>query len=392
MAHPAGARIGSLLGSFEIIGSIGAGGMGDVYRARDRKLQREVAIKALPPEFAVDAERIARFEREAQLLAALHHPNIAGIHELLEHAGSRYLVLELVDGETLAERIQAGRLALDEVVPIARQIADALEAAHDQGIVHRDLKPANIKVRPDGAVKVLDFGLAKAIDTAVRRHSDEGLATRTSPAMTAAGVVLGTAAYMSPEQARGKPVDRRADIWAFGCVLYEMLTGTVVFAGETVSDTLGAILRDEPDWQRLPAGTPASLRKLIARCLQKDPRQRLPHIGAARFELEEASVIEPVAPSPDGPPARTNRFSWWIAALLALTTAGLAAALWREPRLDQPASASMILLPENSLVTPPNRFALSPDGRRLAFVAPDVNGRNNPSGDDQFLGFRCGDS
>src|SRR5262245_33536160 len=244
--------IGKELGPYRILEKLGEGGMGEVYRARDRKLQREVAIKALPREMAADAERIARFEREAQLLAALHHPNIGGIHELLEHDGHRYLVLELIDGHTLAERIGDRGLPIEDALPIARQIADALEAAHDQGIVHRDLKPANVKIRGDGVVKVLDFGLARVeAARAGEGGRDPESPTMTSPVMTAAGIILGTAAYMSPEQARGKAVDRRTDIWAFGCVLYEMLTGTLAFRGETVSDTIGAILRDDPDWARL---------------------------------------------------------------------------------------------------------------------------------------------
>ena len=265
--------------------------MGAVYRARDTKLGREVAIKVLLPAVANDAERLARFEREAKTLASLNHPNIAHIHGLEDAGGITALVLELVEGPTLATRIAQGPIPFDEALPIAKQIADALEAAHEQGIIHRDLKPANIKVRPDGTVKVLDFGLAKAMEP-VGAAATAGASmspTITTPA-TLAGMILGTAAYMSPEQARGQNVDTRTDIWAFGCVLFEMFTGQRAFPGHDVTDTLAAIVRAEPDWSRLPADVPPQLRTHIERCLRKDRRQRLQAIGDARIDLEALAV------------------------------------------------------------------------------------------------------
>ncbi|HET9372339.1 MAG TPA: serine/threonine-protein kinase, partial [Vicinamibacterales bacterium] len=245
---------GSRLGSYEILGSLGAGGMGEVYRAVDTNLKRQVAIKMLPAAVATDAERLGRFQREAEMLAALNHPNIAHIFGLEKSGGTFALAMELVEGPTLADRIARGAVPPHEAIAIARQMADALESAHEQGIIHRDLKPANIKVRGDGTVKVLDFGLAKALDQDARRgNADSGQAvTVTSPAMTAAGIILGTAAYMAPEQAKGRPVDARADIWAFGCVLFEMLVGRAPFAGESVVDILSAVLQKDPDWSALP--------------------------------------------------------------------------------------------------------------------------------------------
>src|SRR5437870_2538118 len=251
---------GTRLGPYEILSALGAGGMGEVYRARDTTLNRDVAIKVLPDLFASEADRLARFTREAQTLASLNHPNIAHIHGLEESGGVRALVMELVEGEDLAQRIAHGAIPLDDALPIAIQIAEALEAAHEQGIIHRDLKPANIKVRPDGTVKVLDFGLAKAMEPVGGAPNVSQSPTITTPAiMTGAGVILGTAAYMSPEQARGKTVDKRADIWAFGCVLYEMLTGTRAFAGDDVSEVLASVLAREPDWTRLPSNFPPAL-------------------------------------------------------------------------------------------------------------------------------------
>src|SRR5687768_5103240 len=275
---------GTRIGVFEIASSLGAGGMGEVYRARDTRLNRDVAIKVLPDTLASDFDRVARFTREAQTLAALNHPHIAQIYGVEEFDARRALVIELVEGETLAERLARGALPLDEALPIARQIADALEVAHEAGIIHRDLKPANIKLRPDGSVKVLDFGLAKAIEPAAAPVRD---ATFTSPAVTQAGIILGTASYMSPEQAKGKPVDRRADIWAFGCVLFEMLTGRTLFAAETVTETLARVIEREPDLSALPATTPLAVRTVLARCLVHDPRRRLRDIGEARVVLEQ---------------------------------------------------------------------------------------------------------
>jgi len=264
---------GTRLGPYEILSPLGAGGMGEVYRARDAKLNREVAIKVLPEALAEDAERLARFQREAQVLAALNHPHIAAIYGLEKSGNVEALVLELVEGETLAEKIAAGPVPIEEALAIARQIADALEAAHEKGIVHRDLKPANVKVTPDGKVKVLDFGLAKAL-TGDRSSPDVTHSPTLTAAATQAGVVIGTAAYMSPEQARGRSVDKRADIWAFGAVLYEMLSGRKAFEGETVSDTLAAVLRADIDWAALPRETPSSVRRVLRRCLDRDPPTR----------------------------------------------------------------------------------------------------------------------
>ncbi len=280
---------GTRLGAYEIVSPIGAGGMGEVYRATDSKLKRDVAIKVLPAAFAADAERLARFQREAEMLAALNHPNIASIYGLEETGGGHALVMELVDGPTLADLIAQQRtgMPVSEVMPIARQILDALEAAHEHGIIHRDLKPANIKVREDGAVKVLDFGLAKSLEVQ-RSGALADSPTITSPAMTAAGIILGTAAYMSPEQARGRFVDKRTDIWAFGAVVYEMLTGKRAFDGEDVSMTLAAVMKAEPDWTAAAAEAPPSLRACLTRCLQKDPRQRLRDVGDVRLVIDGA--------------------------------------------------------------------------------------------------------
>ena len=283
---------------------IGEGGMGAVYRATDSSLSRQVAIKVLPDAFAADPDRLARFEREAKTLASLNHPNIAAIYAVEKSAGITALVMELVEGNDLSQRIARGAIPLDEALPIAKQIAEALEAAHEQGIIHRDLKPANIKLRSDGTVKVLDFGLAKAMD------AEAGLAGRpggaagvsrpglsvspmlTSPAqMTGVGVILGTAAYMAPEQARGNVVDKRADLWAFGCVLWEMLTGHRLFEGATVSDTLAAVLETEPDWSTLPADTPAPIRTLRRRCVEKDRIKRIVDIAVAQFLLNDEGVL-----------------------------------------------------------------------------------------------------
>ena len=287
---------GRQLGHYEILEPLGKGGMGEVYRARDRKLGRDVAIKVLPDALAGDAERLTRFQREARLLAALNHPNVASIHGLEESEGTHYLVLELVEGQTLAERISRGPIPVPEAVAIAGKIADGLEEAHERGIVHRDLKPANIKLTPDGKVKVLDFGLAKTFagESAEGDSSESPTLARDA---TREGVVLGTAAYMSPEQARGQGVDARSDLWSFGCVLWECLTGKKAFGGATLSDSIGSILHTEPDWTRLPADTPPSVRRVLRRCLAKDPDERLHHIADARLELEEPRI-------PSGPPPR----------------------------------------------------------------------------------------
>ena len=278
---------GTKLGPYTIKKRIGAGGMGEVYRAHDTKLKRDVAIKVLPLAFVNDPERLARFQREARTLALLNHPSIASIYGLEDSSKIHALVMELVEGPTLADRIRQGPIPIDEALRSAKQITEALEYAHDHGIIHRDLKPANVKVTSGDAVKVLDFGLAKVL--AGDAASIDILTSPTiSDMATQPGVLLGTAAYMSPEQAKAKPVDRRADIWAFGCVLYEMLTGKMAFRGETVTDTLAAVIRAEPDWSQLPAATPIRIRLLLRRCLQKDPKQRLQAAGDARIAIDEA--------------------------------------------------------------------------------------------------------
>src|SRR5262249_47656784 len=270
-----GITIGQKLGAYEITGLLGKGGMGEVYRARDLKLKREVAIKLLPEELSRDADRVSRFQREAEVLASLNHPNIAGIYDLQQINDSRYLVLELVEGETLADRVQRGPLLVEEAVEIAKHICEALEAAHEKGIVHRDLKPANIKITPEGRVKVLDFGLAKIFPAEGSENALLNAPTLTS-AVTGRGALLGTAAYMSPEQARGRDATNQSDIWAFGCVLFEMLSGPSAFYADTASDTISKILRDEPDWSKIDV--PASVRRVMERCLQKDQRRRFRNI------------------------------------------------------------------------------------------------------------------
>ena len=324
---------GKRLGVYDITAQIGEGGMGHVYRATDTRLKRQVALKVLPDSFANDPDRLDRFQREAQVLASLNHPNIAHIHGLEDSGGVRALVMELVEGEDLAERLARGPIPIDEALPLAKQIAEALEAAHEQGIIHRDLKPANIKVREDGTVKVLDFGLAKAMDPDPSSSPAPALAnspTITSPAaMTAAGIILGTAAYMSPEQARGKVVDKRTDLWAFGCLLYEMLTGLRPFGGDDVTDTIAAVVRADPDWSRLPADTPAAIRRLLRRCLEKERGRRLADAADARLELDEA--LHPTAgdasADPVGQPASRAARTGWQRALPWVSTGVLAAVL-----------------------------------------------------------------
>jgi len=389
-----GIELGSRLGAYEIVSLLGVGGMGEVYRARDTKLQRDVALKVLPDAFSSDPERLARFEREAQLLASLNHPNIAVIHGVEEgrpvHRTSpgadgsppgsassvRALVLELIDGETLAERLARGALPLGEAVEIAQQITVALAAAHEHSVIHRDLKPANIKIRADGTVKVLDFGLAKALESA-QASSSPAAATLISPAMTRHDMILGTAAYMSPEQARGRAADERSDIWAFGCVLFEMLAGGRVFGGDEISDTMAAVLRAEPEWARLPVDTPPNIRRLLRRCLEKDPKRRLADVRDARLELDEAADVAPVAVAPSSRSAWRERAAWTVAAL-SLVAAIVAAALLR-PRTAQvaaPVSRQLsIMPPENTrLVVEQRPFAISPDGRQLVFVAAGTDG------------------
>jgi eukaryotic-like serine/threonine-protein kinase len=370
---------GTHVGPYEITSAIGAGGMGEVYRARDPKLGRDVAIKVLPEAFARDAARMARFQREAKVLASLSHPNIATIYGLEDSGSTSALVMELAEGPTLSDRIKAGPIPVDEAVRIARQIADALEYAHERGIIHRDLKPANIKVAADDTVKVLDFGLAKALE-----GDSSSIDISTSPTIsrmaTQQGVLLGTAAYMSPEQAKAKPVDRRADIWAFGCVLYEMLTGKMAFRGDTVTDTLASVIKEEPDWSQLPTATPIRVRVLLQRCLQKDPKQRLRDIGDARISLDEVLSGAPDASlaGAAGIPVpfwRRAELAWAVAGAFAIAFAVIG---WAYQRLaSAPAPAQLL----RYQISPPEKasfgtvFALSPDGRHLAFTATEQDGR-----------------
>jgi serine/threonine protein kinase len=344
--------------------------MGEVYRARDSRLNRDVALKVLPASFASDPERLARFSREAQVLAALNHPHIASIYGLEEHGDTRALVLELVEGETLAARLSRGPLPVAEALEFARQIAAALEAAHEQGIVHRDLKPANIIITKTGSVKVLDFGLAKLVEAPGSAGSLPGSSlspTITSPALaTHAGMLLGTAAYMSPEQARGREADRRADLWAFGCVLYEMLTGKQAFAGETVTDVIAAVVTKEPDFAPLPPDTPSGVRWLLTRCLQKDPRQRFRDAADAALLLDPAAT--PGASTVT--PVKASHPAWKLiggaAAAVLLLAAGVAAATyWRAPVVSRP------LLFEIPVANAPidHAIAISPDGRRVVYTA-----------------------
>ena len=319
---------GTRLGTYEVLSPLGAGGMGEVYRARDTRLGRDVAVKILPPLFSQNPERLARFEREAQLLAALNHPNIGAIYGLEKSNDTHFLVLELVEGNTLAARIAAGPLPLGEALRIAREMIDALEAAHDKGIIHRDLKPSNIALTADGHVKVLDFGLAKATESGVSGSEISPLGVTHSPtltiAATQAGVILGTAAYMSPEQAKGRVADKRSDVWAFGCVLFEMLCGSRVFDGEDASDTMAAVLRGEPAWHTLPATVPAYIVDILKRCLDKDRRSRIPDLSVVRFLLDDGAraAAAPVAVPATVAAAPKRRLSaalpWGTAALASL--------------------------------------------------------------------------
>ena len=371
---------GARLGVYDVTAQLGEGGMGAVYRARDTKLQRDVALKVLLPEVANDPERLARFRREAQTLAALNHPHIGAIYGLEESAPSAgagqastiALVLELVEGPTLADRIARGPIPVDEALPIARQIAEALEAAHEQGIIHRDLKPANIKVKDDGTVKVLDFGLAKAMEPAAgSRQSATGIAnspTITSPAMTQAGMILGTAAYMAPEQARGKAVDRRADIWAFGAVLFEMLSGRRPFEGEDMTEVLGAVVRLEPPWDALPLPVPARVTQALRLCLRKDPKQRVGDIRDVRLALEGA--FETAAPRPATAVGRSTLAA--AAAGLVAVGAAVGVALGVGVFAPAPPTPAVRRLPlDMQPITGRVELDLSRDGRHLVFAAND---------------------
>ena len=344
--------------------------MGEVYRARDTKLGREVALKILPDSFAADPDRVARFRREAQILASLNHPHIAAIYGSEESNHVSALVLELVEGATLADRIALGRVPLDEALPIALQLVDALEAAHDRGIIHRDLKPANIKLRPDGTVKVLDFGLAKALEPVSPGTDAAPSPTITSPAMTGLGVILGTAAYMSPEQAKGRVADKRSDVWAFGCVLFEMLAAEQVFGGEDVTESIAAIVRAEPHWQKLPPHTPAPIRRLLRRCLTKDPKERLADIGVARLEIKDALTAPFSEPNESAAVSRRARLPWIVTALSVALTLAVAAWSLQRNAVDPFPLRLELNLPAGFT---PESIALSPDGKQLTFVAP-ING------------------
>ncbi len=385
---------GRRVGQYEVVGPLGAGGMGEVYRAHDTKLNRDVALKVLLETFASDPQRMARFEREAQVLASLNHPNLAAIYGLEDSGGVRALAMELVEGPTLAERLKTGGIPLEEALPIAEQIAEGLEYAHERGIVHRDLKPANIKITPEGTVKVLDFGLAKALDvTAASLSTGSEQAAQNSPtltmAATQAGIIIGTAAYMSPEQAKGKAVDRRADIWAFGCVLHEILTGRPVFYGETPSDILAAVIKEEPDWSALPSDTPPAIDRLIRRCITKDPKRRLRDIGEARIAIEETlasiaarghatahvrAIRELPLPTKTEQSAghRSSRaLPWALASVMGLALLVVLYPYWRATHASQSPVVELSLAipsPQQLMIADGPGIVISPDGSRIAYV------------------------
>jgi Tol biopolymer transport system component len=371
---------GLRLGVYEITGALGAGGMGEVYRATDTRLGRSVAIKVLPGDFVSDPERSARFQREAKLLASLNHPNIASLYGMDEASGRYFMIMELIEGPTLADRIASGRISVDEALRLAAQIADALDSAHERGVIHRDLKPANIKLTDDGHVKVLDFGLAKLVvaaeghgewNTPAGAPNPDDSPTITTPAMTRAGVILGTAAYMSPEQAGGRAADKRSDVWAFGCVLFEMLAGARAFPGPGVTETLVAILERTPAWDRLPASTPLPIRRLLKRCLEKDRRRRLRDVADARSDIDDV-----LAGGQDdaGRQGRSHRVAIGVASLLLITAAGAGALGWRfapashVPGIARPAVARLQIVPTEELYDATGLLALSPDGRRIAYA------------------------
>jgi serine/threonine-protein kinase len=366
---------GTRLGVYEVTAQIGEGGMGQVYRATDTKLKRQVAIKILPPALAADHDRLARFQREAEVLASLNHPHIAAIYGLEEGGGMTALVMELVEGDDLSQRIARGAIPLDEALPIAKQIAEALEAAHEQGIIHRDLKPANIKVREDGTVKVLDFGLAKALEPTGAASSSASMSPTLSLNATMAGVILGTAAYMSPEQARGKTVDKRADIWAFSAVLFEMLAGKRAFAGDDVSDVLASVLAREPEWALLPTNVSPALGTFIKRCLQKDPKQRVRDVGDVRLALEgafETTVPGTAAPAPAIQPRPLWRRTLPVVAAAVVVSAMVGAAAWTlKPTPPLTVARFAFTLGDGQQFTSGGgqRLAVSPDGTLLVYVA-----------------------
>jgi serine/threonine protein kinase/DNA-binding beta-propeller fold protein YncE len=369
---------GTRLGAYEVTAQIGVGGMGEVYRAFDTKLDRHVAIKILPESFAQDPDRLARFEREAKVLASLNHPNIGAIYGLEEAEGLRALVLELVEGPTLADRIAEGPIAVGDALPIARQIAEAIEAAHEHGIIHRDLKPANVKVREDATVKVLDFGLAKAMTSQDATRTIEPIAyavtaspTITTPAMTQVGVILGTAAYMSPEQAKGHPADKRSDVWAFGCVLFEMLSGRRAFEGNDVSDTLASVLKSEPDWTSLPASVPPLVRLAIQRCLQKNRAHRMADMSGALFAMSDHSLAAASAEKSAPPPQHRPWLPILITAALSGAVVGIGVWTLRAPAPAAPLQRYAYTLPEDQSFSDTflESVAISHDGSQIAYVA-----------------------
>ena len=369
---------GSRLGVYEVVAPLGAGAMGEVWRARDTRLSREVALKVLPESLSRDRDRLSRFEREAQVLASLNHPNIAAIYGVEETSGATALVLELVEGPTLDERIAQGRLPAEEAVTIARQIAEALEFAHERGVVHRDLKPANVKLSPDGRVKVLDFGLAKAMAADGATRSDSAISPTITSLGTIAGVVLGTAAYMAPEQARGTNVDRRADIWSFGAVFWEMLTGKRAFEGDTVSDTLASVLRAPIEWNELPKATPRGVVRLIERCLERDPKKRLRDIGEARIALETLGVEPEVEVAATAPASRRSVFgsvAWAAAAVVIALSAVAIAGFLRKPAPVRPVLRFQIAT--DAKLASMSWPRISPDGKTIAFLGRDTGGKTS---------------
>lgn len=380
--------IGQTVSHYHILEKIGAGGMGEVYRATDSRLGRSVAVKILPEGIAADQMSTARFEREAQVLAALNHPNIATIHGFEASGETRALVMELVEGPSLADRIKESSIPLDEALGVARQIAEALEYAHERGIIHRDLKPSNIKLTSEGRVKLLDFGLAKALGADTAAGGPDSSPTMSHLA-TQAGIILGTAAYMSPEQAKGKSVDRRADIWAFGAVLYEMLTGKRAFSGDLATETLAEVVKAEPDWSVLPPDTPQAIRALLVHCLKKDPKRRLQAIGDARITIDEVlDGGEVIAASSDLRPSADEKLlnqkstlsraaPWALAAIFILTTIIAVLAYFRATSIPAPSVHAYILPPEGTsfrFSTVAGGPVLSPDGKQIVFTAADSSG------------------
>ena len=371
--------IGKTLSHYKVIEKIGQGGMGEVYRAEDTNLSREVAIKVLPEQFTKDPQRLARFEREAKLLASLNHPNIAAIYGLEAADGVRFLALELVPGDTLQERVAKGPLPVEEALEICRQIAEGVEAAHEKGVIHRDLKPANVKVTPEGKVKILDFGLAKAFEDETPAADISQSPTLTEE-MTRAGVILGTAAYMSPEQAKGKPVDKRADVFAFGCVLYELLTGKRTFDGKTITETLGAIIHKEPEWNALPNTTPWRIQELLRRCLTKDAHDRLRDIATVRIEVKlalyEPATVLPIGVTNAAQPGQ-QRWGLTVGLVVGAVVAGLVFWLLIQPSSPEQPLNRFVITPTPPVVLASggaNDLAISPDGRQLVYMGVGEGG------------------